>query len=563
MTVPAAPPVADAGSDHDRDEHQGRAPRSALRESRSVVAVTVVVAFVLVVFVAWPTLRMVLEPTGEQWRGLLSSPRLHRTTLNTLTIGVLSTVTATVLGFAFAYGLSRPDFPCRRLFRWMAILPLVSPPFVVGLSLMLLFGRRGLITHQVLGLDLDLFGLPALWIVQTIAFFPIAVLAITPILKQQGGRFEWAARDLGEGWFSTFRRVTLPLAWPGVVSALLLVAMFVLADFGNPVLVGSGFRVLSVEAYTQAVGRFDLGAAAVVSAVLFAPALVLFVVQRRVSRRRSFTSIGGRGGDVDPPPLPPVVRIVLVTVMSLVSLSLVVTYVAILVGAFVQAWGADWTLTLRHWEFAVLRGDDLWNSFRFAAIAAFATAVFGVVSAWVIHRGRMRGLGVLDGLAIFPAAIPGTMVGISWIIVFNEPPLLLTGTGLILIMVMMLRTLPVGYRTAVGSLQQISPSLEEAASDLGAGRLETLARVTAPMLTSAAVTAFIFSFLNSINTLSAVIFLVSPGRQLASPTIVGMAEFGRWGEATALAAALMTVAFLGLAAFRWLGGRGRRDLFDL
>jgi iron(III) transport system permease protein len=335
-----------------------------------------------------------------------------------------------------------------------------------------------------------------------------------------------------------------------------------LADFGNPILVGSDFRVLSVEAYIQAVGRFNLPAAAAVSAVLFVPALLLFIVQRRIHRRAKYTTVGGRGGDIAPPPLPRAVRIVVLAVMTAVSIGLIATYVSIVLGGFIRAWGADWSFTLEHWEFTVLRADDLWNSFRFAGTAAICTAIFGVVAAWVIHRGRVRGLRLLDALAIFPAAIPGTMVGISWIIVFNEPPLILTGTGIILVMVMMLRTLPVGYRTAVGSLQQISPNLEEAAADMGAGRLETFTRVTAPLLTGAATTAFIFSFLNSINTLSAVIFLISPGRHLASPTIVGLAEFGFWGEATALAGALMAVTFAGLAAFYLLGGRKRR-LFDL
>ena len=539
-----------------------RARRRVLVDRITVGGLSTYVGLLLLVFVLYPTVFLIVTPGLEDWGSLLRSPRFQVSARNTAIIGVFSTLSATFIGFLFAYALSRPDIRFRSLLRLMALLPLVSPPFVVGLSVLLLFGRRGLVSHHLLGLDVSLLGGVGLWLVQTLAFFPLAALTLAPTLKNIGSTQEWASRDLGWSWAQTFRRITLPLCFPTVLNALLLVAMFVLTDFGNPLLIGGGFRVLSVEAFIQAVGHRNFSMAAAVSIVLFIPTMLLFLIQRRVLKRRSVVTLSGKTSSLPPMPVPASVRVTLVGILLGISALMVLIYGSILVGSMVQAWGANWTLTLTHWETALLRGDAIRNSALFALMASVVTAVTAIIAAYVVHRTEAVGRNFMDGLAILPAAIPGTMVGISWLVTFNRPPLALTGTALILVLVMVVRGLPVGYRTAVTSLRQISPSIDEAARDLGGSRIRVLGSIMAPLLGGAFTTAFLFGFLHAINTLSAVIFLISPGFQLASPAIVNFAEFGQWGAATGVAAALMLVTFTILGIAKLVLG-GRLQLYEL
>jgi iron(III) transport system permease protein len=508
--------------------------------------VAVAVATVLIVFVLLPVVTLLREPAAADWLEFAGSSRLRTVAMNTAVMGLLSTTSATALGALFAYALTRPEILGRKVLRIAAILPLISPPFVVGLALLLLFGRRGIILHDLLGLDIDIFGLPALWIVQTVAFSPIAALAMAPVFRNVSASMEWAAWDQGYGWFGVLRRVTLPLCWPGLTAAYLLVALHVLADFGNPVLVGRGFRVLSVEAYMQAIGHHAFGMAAVVSTVLFVPTAGLFLIQRWIQKRRSFVTVSGREARSAGVPMPPTARRLMLAILAIPTVFIFTTYASIFYGAAVRSWGADWTPTLEHLSAALLRSDDVRNSVVYALTAALLTACFCVVAAYINHRTSLPGRRLLDGLAILPAAIPGTMLGLAWLITFHNPPLVLTGTAFILVMVMGVRTIPVGYRSTVSAMHQLAPTLDDAAMDLGYGRVRLFLRVIAPLVKGGFAVAFVFSFLNSLNTLSAVIFLVSPGRGLASPTIVNLAEFGEWSQATALAAILMLAGIVAL-----------------
>ncbi|RJL35986.1 ABC transporter permease [Bailinhaonella thermotolerans] len=542
----------------------GRASRAARRLVREPVtlAVTLFIAAVLIVFVLWPTVNVFLRPDAEHWSRFLGSARMWDVARNTAVMTLLSTVSATALGFLFAYALSRPDIPGKPFFRIMSVLPLVSPPFVIGLSLILLFGRRGLVTYELLGLNLDVYGLPGLWAVQTMAYYPVAVLVLTGVLRRQSPALEWAGRDLGHGWWGIFRTVTLPLAVPGLASAGLLVGMYVLADFGNPLLVAGSYRVLAVEAYHQVVGTFDLGMAAVLCVALLVPTGLFFWLQRAWLERRSYVTVTGKESTLDPVPTPAPVRGTLFGLLCVVSGFMLLTYASVFAGALTKTWGVNWTLTLQHFEYTLLRAGDLTNSTLYAVVAGFACAVFAVLAAFFIQRRPLVGRGAMDMLAVLPGALPGTMIGIAWLITFHTGPLAITGTALIVVLMMTVRTLPVGYRSGVSALQQIGPSLDESAQDLGSGSLRTFRTVMLPLMRTAFTAAFIYAFVKSINTLSAVIFLVSPGSQLASVSIMGLAEHGYWGEATALAAGLMLVTFAALALFRLLTG-GRVKLFEL
>jgi iron(III) transport system permease protein len=521
------------------------------------------VVALLSLFVLLPVARVLTQPGEAEWVRLLTTPRWLRLGGNTLMIATLSTVSAVALGFLFAFATSRPDVPLRNLFKLVAILPLVSPPFVGGLAFILLFGRRGLVTYSLLGLSGDIYGWHGLWMVQTLAFFPIAYLSLAGVLRRTNPTLEYAAQDLGGHGFHVFRTVTLPLAIPGLASAALLVGIYTLSDFGNPMLVGGAFKVLATETYTQVTGWGDLGMAAALSGALLVPSLALFVLQRYwVEGRSSYVTITGKGSFADPLSISGPVRWGLCTACGGVALVLLATYAVIFIGAFARTWGVTWRPTLANFEYTVFRGAQLWNSIRFAAAAAVGGSVFAVVAAFLVHRKRFPGWGAVDFTAVLPAALPGTLIGVGYILAFNTPPLALTGTGTIIVAAMLFRTIPVGYRAAVAGLAQIAPSIEEGAADLGARPLRILRDVTLPLIRSAFTSALVFTFIRSMNTVSAVIFLVSPGNVVASASILALAEHGDWGQASAMAASLMSAVFLVLLGFRLLTG-GRMRLFEL
>jgi len=539
----------------------GSLVRRLMRDPLGLLAIVFAVAL-LAVFVVFPVLRVLAQPGLTEWWRLVADPRWLRLGGNTLLIAALSTTSAVTLGFLFAYATSRPDVPLRHLFKLAAILPLVSPPFVGGLSFILLFGRRGLVTYSLLGLSGDIYGWHGLWMVQTLAFFPIAYLSLAGVLRRINPTLEYAAQDLGVHGFRLFRTVTLPLAAPGLASAALLVGIYALSDFGNPMLVGGPFKVLATETYTQITGWGDLGMAAALSGALLLPSLLLFVLQRYLVEGRSYATITGKGSFTDPPPISAAARWALVAICGAVALVLVATYAVVFVGAFAQTWGVNWHPTLENFEYTVFRGRQLWNSLRFAGIAALGGSFFAVLTAFLVHRKRFPGRAAVDFAAVMPAALPGTLIGVGYILAFNTPPLALTGTGAIIVAAMLFRTLPVGYRAAVSALPQIAPSIEEGAADLGARPLRTFWDVTLPLIRAAFTAALVFTFIRSMNTLSAIVFLVSPGTVLASASILALAEHGDWGQASAMAASLMTAVFLVLLTFRLITG-GRLRLFEL
>lgn len=534
-----------------------------IKEDPTTYLAISIVAIFLIYFILYPVLRVISYPDSKSWSNLFSQARYIRIFKNSISVTALTTVSSTFIGFCFAYALTRHDFPLRGFFRTISILPLISPPFVSGLAFILLFGRRGLITYGLLGQDVSIYGWHGIWLAQTIAYFPVAALAISGVLKGLNPTLEYAARDLGQNRWGVFKTVVLPLSVPGLASAGLLVSMFALSDFGNPLLVGGNFRVLATEAYMQVIGMSNLSMAAVVSVVLLVPTVLIFLIQRYWVEKKQYITVTGKGSTLDPLPTPTAVKWFLFAILGFVSLIMVSVYLVVIWGAFSKTWGVDWTLTTANFEYTWMsKIRDLWNSTYYALIASIGTAIFSILSAYVLYRKSFTGRKVLDFLAVLPAALPGTMVGIAWILAFNSKPFVLTGTATIVILCMLFRNLPLGYRSGVSALRQIDSSIEESTADLGANTFRTFMDVVLPLLKPSLTASLVYAFLKSINTVSAVIFLVSPGNNVASASIVGLAEHGYWGQAAALATVLMCITVSVLLLFRLVGG-GKHKLFDL
>lgn len=520
-----------------------------------LLAVMVVLVAALMVFIVYPVLRVFLFPSVGDYLTLLGNPRYTRAMLNSLLMVLLSTASATLLGFIYAYALSKSDIPLKRFFRAVAILPLFSPPFMVAFSYLMMFGKNGLITYGLFGVRTDILGWHGLWLSQTVAFFPVAALAIESVLQSIPPSLEYAGRNLGATGSALFRTVTLPLATPGIAGAALLVSIQVLADFGNPIMISGDFSVLATEAWLRVEGWGDLGGAAVLSSVLLLPSLLIFLFQRRWVGRRSYVTITGKIALIQPEPTRPWLRATLLLFCALVSLMILLVYAALIMGALVSGWGFDWTPTLRWLRGIPALSAELLRSLVFSLVAGATSALLAMTAAYLVARKRFAFRAFVDSVSMLPAALPGIFLGIGYAICFTRPPLDLYGTAAIIVLSMIFWNLSMGYQTGIGALGQVSPSLGEAASNLGAGSLTIFKDIEIPLLKGPFLSAFIVSFIRAITTLSVIVFLATSRNSVATFTIMNLVSDGFYGMAAALTTVLLLIAFGVLGLARRLFGR--------
>ncbi len=507
------------------------------------------IVFCLLAFVVYPIVEVFLYPKANDFVSIFHNARYMRTALNSLMMLVLSTLSATFIGFIFAYTVTRTDVPGRKAFKFITLLPLFSPPFMVSFSYIMMFGRNGLITKGFLGLDVNIFGWHGLWLAQTIAFFPVAFLVMEGVLQSISPMLEYAGRNLGANGFTLFRTVTFPLARPGVAGAALLVAIQVLADFGNPIMISGGFSVLATEAWMRVEGWADIAGAAVLSIMLLVPSLVLFFVQRYWVGRKSYVTVTGKMAQVNIQKTGKVMKWVLFTVCAAVSLLVLLVYVGLIVGAFVNGWGYDWTFTTRYITEIATRSKELVHSLSYSAIAGFSSALFSMTAAFLVSRKKFPGRRFVDFTCMLPAALPGIFLGIGYSIGFTRPPVDLYGTATIIILSMIFWNISTGYQTGIGAFQQISPSFSEAASNLGAGSLRIFREIEIPLIKGPFFSSFIMSFIRAITTLSVIVFLSTSKNAVATFSIMNLVSDGFYGKAAALTCVLLVISFgtIGLA----------------
>lgn len=499
---------------------------------------------------------------------------------NTLFLALLVAAGTTVLGTLIALLAERGDKRLKKPLNLLALLPIITPPFVVGLGLILLFGRAGIVNQFLewaFGIEPTrwFYGLFGIWLAQMFAFTPIAFMIMRGVVQGLGPSLEEAAQTLRASRWKTFTTVTLPLLKPGLANAFLVGFIESIADFGNPIVVGGQYAVLSTEIFFAIVGaQFDQGKAASLALILTAFALVVFFLQQRVLGRASYTTVSGKGDAGLPMPLPDAVRRAC-RAFALPWLGFtVVVYLFAFIGGFVQTWGRDYTPTLAHFrtafdlqwgELGIVWAGTAWNSLfttlKLAAIAAPICATLGLLIAWLLARTQFRGQRAFEFGALLAFAIPGTVLGVSYILAFNVPPFELTGTGLIIVLCFVFRNLPVGVRAGTASFKQLDRSLDEASTMLRASTATTLRRVVLPLLKPALVAALVYSFVRSMTTVSAVIFLVTAENELATTYIIGRVGNGDYGVALAYCTVLIVAMSLATAAIQWLVGErklGRR-----
>jgi iron(III) transport system permease protein len=513
----------------------------------------------LAVFVLYPTLQVLVYPTAADYLRIPAESRWVQAARNSLFMMVISTATATLAGLIFAFALTRPDVPGRRFFHGVAALPLFAPPFMVAFAYILMFGRQGLITRTLLGMNANVFGWHGLWLVQTVAFFPLAMLIIVGVLEAVNPSLEHAARNLGADEWAVVRTVSLALARPGIAGAMLVVAISVLADFGNAVVIAGSLPLLATEAWFRMEGMGDFKGAALVVAMLIVPTAILFLLERYWVSRRAYVTVTGRGGRIERPPTHPVLKWGAFAFCALMSVMIFLVYFGVVAGAFTTVWGRDWSLTLAHWRLASDRIGTLWTSVKIGAMAGVITGVVGVVVAFLTSRALPLRQ-VLDFLAVLPGALPGVFVGVGFVLAFNRPPLELVGTAWILVVALAFWHLPMGYQAAGARLKQVERSIEEAATNLGASGLRVLWDIYLPLLRAAFASAFTVSFIRAVTNVSIVVFLVTPGNQVATFAILSMIGNNVWGAAAALTTMLLLITFVAVGLTGAAVGRAARSM---
>jgi len=533
---------------------------AGLRRDPAVSLTVLVLWLLLGLFVVYPLAALFARVLFDHGRftpdgiaAILTDRHQLRAFGNSLLLGLGVGIGGTLMGFLFAFTASRGKLSRALLTTLDAavLLPLVSPPFTSAIAMIFSFGPRGLITYELLGLKgVTVYGLTSTLCSEVITYFPIAYLTLRPLLAGIDSNIEGMALSLGASRWRVFRTVTLPLTIPGLANAFLLLFAASLADFATPlILAGNNFPVLPTQAYLQITGLFDLRGGAVLSFLLLVPALIVFLLQRYWVSRRFYVTITGKGAGQTPfDSVAPWVRNALLAACALIAGIVLYFYALLLYASLVVALGANHAFTLAHYRVIFTEGlKAIRDTLIIAGIAMPLGGLYGVLVGYLVTRGSFPGRRTMEITSMINYALPGTIVGIAYLIAFNEPPIQITGTALIIIACYIFRYGPTGIRTTVALLQQIDRSLEEASRGLGAGSGTTFRRVTLPLILPAFFAGLGVVFIRSMTAISATIFLVSIGWTLITVKILqDMTELAL-GPAAAFSVLVVVIVFAMIA----------------
>jgi iron(III) transport system permease protein len=515
---------------------------------------------ITIVFIAYPlfeSARLSFVQNGRFslaiWRAVLSSSGYRAALWGSIKLGVWTATASTLIGFLFAFVCARTNTPFKPLIAVMGTLPVISPPFSLTLSIILLFGNNGLISKLIGITQSPIYGLPGLVLAQTMSMFPIAFLTLSGVMDAIDSTFEDASLNLSAGRLKTFTSVTLPLSLPGILSSWLLVFINSLADFANPLILSGNYRVLSLESYLEVTGMNRLGHGAALSILLLLPTLSAFFAQRFWIARKSYVTVTGKPSGRITELATPAVKAILSVLIAITIIFLISLYGTIVAGCFVKNWGIDYTFSLDNIGEALTRGRDaLSDTVTLAAAATPIAGLLAMIAALLIVRKKFIGKRALEVLLMTPFALPGTLVGISFILAFNKAPLILVGTAAIIVINYVVRELPVGIEGGIASLRQIDPSIEEAAADLGADSATVFRTIVLPLVRPAFISSLSYTFVRSMTAVSAVIFLISARWYHLTVLIYNFSENLRFGLASVLSTLLIIIVFGAFGLMRLL-----------
>ena len=503
--------------------------------------------------------------TFDAFPRIFADYTFNRAFYNTLLLGMITGFGSVIIGLLFAYVdcyVNVRSRAVKKMFDVVSMLPVVSPPFVLSLSMILLFGRGGLITRELLGIyDSNVYGLGGIAIVQILTFFPVCYMMLKGLLKNIDPSMEEAARNMGASRMKVFTTVTLPLMLPGLGNAFLVTFIESVADFANPMMIGGSYDTLATTIYLRITGgSYDITGAAAMAVVLLAITLVLFLIQKYYLEAKTAATLTGKASRARALIDDKSVRVPLTTICSLLSAFVIMMYIAIPFGALFKLWGRDYSLSLK-WFQQLFRDDGFkafTDSFILSLIASPITAILSMIISYLVVKKRFKSKAFIEFVSMLAMAVPGTVLGVGFIRGFANGIFRtglmqgIYGTGVILVIVFVVRSLPVGTRSGISALRQIDKSIEESAYDLGAGSAKVFMTVTLPLIKDSFLSGLVTTFVRSITAISAIILLVTPRYLLITCRINEFAEKGAYGVACAYATILIAIVYAAIVIMNWV-----------
>jgi len=542
-----------------------------------ILAISLIVVTVfLLLAVVLPILAMIGESTSPEGRPLfahyLGTSTYQTIISNTVVMGLVVATVGTALGFLFAYVQVKVKAPFKRFMHIVALIPIISPPFAVATATIVLFGRNGLISKGIFGVRYNIYGLHGLTLVLALSYFTVVYLNLKGMMQALDPALEEAATNLGASKWRIFRTVTVPMLIPGLLSSFLLLFVESIADLGNPLVMGGNYEVLSTRIYISVIGLYDTTAAAVFSVILLVPSLTVFIVQRYWIGRMSVVSVTGKPTGTPQLITNRWVRWPLFGLTMFITLLIILIYATIFIGAFTRVVGVNNDFTLDHFDFVIngYGSAAMTDTTTLAAVATPLAGLLGMLLAFLVVRKEFLGRSALDFAGMLGIAVPGTILGIGFLLVFNNPiqltlpfggaePLTITlipkltggrailGGALAIVIVYIVRSVPAALRAGVAALTQIDPAIEEASISLGADNARTFRKITLPLIRPAFLSGLIYAFARSMTSLSAIVFLTTPQTKIMTHQILNEVENGRFGNAFAYCVILILIVLVAIS----------------
>lgn len=513
-----------------------------MRSCMGVIGIFLIVAIVLPLYT-------MMSKSFEDHDGLFvgfanyieyfSTPALFYSLYNSLTIAVIATFIVLVTAFIYAYALTRTCMPYKWFFKIVAVIPLLTPSLLGGISLVYWFGNQGVAKALLMGESI--YGPIGIIIGSSYWVFPHALMVVITALAITDARLYEAAIALRTSPIKTFFTVTLPGAKYGLISAGFVIFTLVFTDFGVPKVIGGNFNMLATDIYKQVIGQQNFQMGAVVSVVLLFPAIIAFTVDRIVQKKQ-VALLSARAVPLIPTPNRQKDMIML-AFCSVVALLIIAMLAMAQYAALVTFWPYNLELTLANYDFDLMDGggwDAYWNSIEMSLYTAFFGSILIFFGAYLVEKGRgfNAGRAAFQMVAIIPLAVPGMVLGLAYIFFFNHPDNPLNsvyGTMTILVIVSITHFYTVSHLTALTALKQLDPEFESVAASLKSPFYKTFARVTVPVCIPAIFDISMYLFLNAMTTVSAVVFLYSSDTTLASLAVLNMDDAGDIAPAAAMA----------------------------
>ncbi|MGQ0286285.1 ABC transporter permease [Pasteurellaceae bacterium 22721_9_1] len=551
------------------------AKMKVMQSDKFIIASLISIILLIFFFIVYPTFAIFIsmfyngsEFVPSQVLTIIKQPYVLRIIGNSLSVAGTIGVLATTFGLIFALYTTRIAKRTAFIGKVFSILPIVTPPFVVGLGVTLMLGRSGYVTSflvEYLGFSSNwLYGFTGIVIAHTLALTPMSFMILEGALKSIHPSIEEASYTLRANRYQTFFNIIFPLLKPALANSFLVVAIQSLADFSTPLVLGGSFDVISSQIYFYIAGsQLDYASASTLGTLLLVFSLLIFVIQYLWIGNRSYVTVSGKSYRGDVQELPNTMKYTIIFFLVFWVLFNTILYGSIFFGSFTMNWGVDYTLTLKNYITLFGQGfsDGAWPSLIqtviFAASAAPITALFGLLIAYITVRRDFKGKKTLEFLTLLCFAVPGTVAGVSYILAFNDAPIYITGTSLIIILSMVMRNMPVGMRAAIAGLGQLDKSLDEASLSLKGSSFKTIWFIVLPLLKPALLSALVTSFVRAMTTVSAIVFLVTADTRVATSYILNRVEDGEYGVAIAYGSILIVVMMSIILLFDWLVGDTR------